>query len=106
LSAIFCAQPTKRPHGVEEAKAQLQTSLGMIDKEMATNTWTMGNEFTLADCAAGPPLYYVNLAMPFGDTHKNAKQYLDRLMARPSFARALKEAQPYFAMFPLNRAAS
>ena len=26
--------------------------------------------------------------------------YLDRLKARPSYARVLKEAEPYFAMFP------
>ena len=26
--------------------------------------------------------------------------YLDRLQARPSFARVIKEAEPYFAMFP------
>ncbi len=94
------------PHGVEEARTQLQTALGMIEQDMATKTWAMGDAFGLADCSAAPPLFYVNMAMPFGDTHKNAKRYLDRLMARPSFARALKEAQPYFAMFPQERAAS
>lgn len=94
------------PHGVEEAKVQIQTSLDMIDKEMATKTWAMGDDFTLADCSAAPPLFYVNMAMPFGDTHKNARRYLDRLMERPSFARTLKEAAPYFSMFPQERAAS
>jgi glutathione S-transferase len=94
------------PHGVEDAKAGLQTALGMIEKDMAAKTWTMGNDFTLADCAAAPPLFYVNKVMPFGDAHKNVRRYLDRLMARPSFARTLKEAQPYFAMFPQERAAS
>ena len=96
----------KDSQGVEEAKAQLQTALGMIEKEMAAKTWAMGDDFTLADCAAAPPLFYVNKVMPFGDTHKNARRYLDRLMARPSFARTLKEAQPYFTMFPEERAAS
>jgi glutathione S-transferase len=94
------------PHGVEEAKAQLQTALGMVDKDMATKIWAMGSDFSLADCSAAPPLFYVNKVMPFGDTHKIARQYLDRLMARPSFARVLKEAEPYFAMFPKERAAS
>ena len=45
-------------------------------------------------------LFYANLVLPFGDTHKNAAAYLGRLRERPSFARALKEAQPYFALFP------
>lgn len=94
------------PHGVEEAKTSLQTALGMIEQDMVAKTWAMGNDFIQADCAAAPPLFYVNMAMPFGDTHKNARKYLDRLMERPSFARALKEAEPYFAMFPQERAAS
>jgi glutathione S-transferase len=94
------------PRGVEEAKALIQTALGMIEQDMATKTWAMGDAFSLADCSAAPPLYYVNKVQPFDDSQKNTRQYLDRLMARPSFARALKEAQPYFAMFPAERAAT
>ena len=94
------------PHGVEEARALLQTTLGMIEHDMATKTWAMGDAFGMADCSAAPPLFYVNKVMPFGDTHKNARRYLDRLMERPSFARVLVEAQPYFSLFPQERAAS
>jgi glutathione S-transferase len=54
----------------------------------------------MADCAAAPSLFYVDQVMPFGDSHKNAAAYLNRLKERPSFARALKEAQPYWYMFP------
>jgi glutathione S-transferase len=91
---------SKDPHGVEEAKSRLKTSLGMIDSEMATRSWAMGEAFSLADCAAAPPLFYANEVMPFGDTHGNVAAYLNRLKARPSYARVLKEAEPYFAMFP------
>jgi glutathione S-transferase len=87
-------------HGVEEAKSRLKASLGMIESEMATRAWAMGEAFTLADCAAAPPLFYANEVMPFGDTHPNVAAYLGRLKARPSYARVLKEAEPYFAMFP------
>jgi glutathione S-transferase len=90
----------KDPHGVAQAKAMMQTALGMMDEEMATRTWAMGNAFSMADCAAAPALYYANLVMPFGETHKNMAAYFDRLMARPSFARPVKEAEPYRAMFP------
>jgi glutathione S-transferase len=90
----------KDPHGVEEAKSRLKTSLGMIDSEMASRAWAMGEAFSLADCAAAPPLFYANEVMPFGDTHPNVAAYLKRLKARPSYARVLKEAEPYFAMFP------
>jgi glutathione S-transferase len=90
----------KDPHGVAQAKAMMQTALGMMDEEMATRTWAMGTAFSMADCAAAPALYYANLVMPFGETHKNMAAYFDRLMARPSFARPVKEAEPYRAMFP------
>ena len=60
----------------------------------------MGEAFTLADCAAAPALFYGNMVVPFGDSHKNLAAYFERLKARPSFARVLKEAEPYFAMFP------
>jgi len=88
------------PHGVEQARTLLQTSLGMIDRDMAARTWAMGEAFSMADCAAAPALFYANKVMPFACTHSNAAAYLDRLMQRPSFARVLEEAQPYFKMFP------
>lgn len=88
------------PYGVEQAKALLQTALGMIDHDMEAKTWVMGDAFTMADCAAAPPLYYANMLMPFGSTHKNAARYLGRLMERPSFARAVEEAQPYLKLMP------
>ncbi|HME71873.1 MAG TPA: glutathione S-transferase family protein [Myxococcota bacterium] len=88
------------PHGVEPAKTLLQTAYGMIDEEMETRTWALGDAFSMADCAAAPALLYANLVMPFGDTHKNAAGYLDRLKKRPPFARAVKEAQPYLVLFP------
>lgn len=88
------------PHGVEQAKAMLKTSIGIVDQEMATKRWAMGDAFGLADCAAAPALYYANKVMPFADSHGNAAAYLRRLMERPSFARVLEEAQPYMKFFP------
>jgi glutathione S-transferase len=93
-------QGRKDPHGVEEAKAQIQSCYGMIDKDIGTKTWVMGDAFSLADCAAAPALFYANKVVPFGGSHKNLTAYFDRLTARPSFARVIKEAEPYFAMFP------
>jgi glutathione S-transferase len=88
------------PYGVEQAKTLLRTAYGMIDGDMATKTWAMGDAFGIADCAAAPAMYYANLVMSFDDTHPNAVAYLGRLMERPSFARAVKEAEPYRAHFP------
>jgi glutathione S-transferase len=70
---------------------------------MANKTWAVGGAYSLVDCAASPALFYANTAMPFDPAQRNLKAYFDRLMARPSYARALKEAEPYFAMFPMDR---
>ena len=48
------------PHGVEDARAQIHTSLRMLDELMAKRTWAIGEAFTLADCAAAPPLFYID----------------------------------------------
>ena len=86
--------------GVEEAKARLRTAYGMIDRQMATSVWAMGDAFSLADCAAAPSLFYANQVLPFGDTNQNVAAYFARLRERPSVARVVKEAEPYFHMLP------
>jgi glutathione S-transferase len=88
------------PHGVAEARALLGTAIRMIDEEMATKVWAMGDTFSMADCAAAPALFYADKVMPLENTHRHAAAYLARLMERPSFARVLREAQPYFELFP------
>ncbi len=93
-------QGSKDPHGVEQAKARLRSCYGMVDREMADRSWAMGETFSLADCAASPALYYANELVPFGADNRNAAAYLDRLKARPGFARVIREAEPYFGMFP------
>src|SRR5215471_18133256 len=90
-------------YGVELAKGQLQKAYGVMEREMGSKSWAIGADFTLADCAAAPALFYANTVVPFAETHENLAAYLDRLMARPSFARVLEEAQPYFNLFPLDR---
>jgi glutathione S-transferase len=87
------------PHGVEEARAQLRASYRMIEQQMAAGTWAIGEVFSMADCAALPPLFYANMVEPFG-THQHIVSYFERLKARPSIARVMKEAEPYFSMVP------
>ena len=88
------------PHGVERAKGLLQAAYGMIEHDMSTKTWAMGDAFSMADCAAAPALFYADLVLPFGDTYPNTAAYLRRLRERPSFARVVREAEPYRALFP------
>jgi glutathione S-transferase len=91
------------PHGVKDARTRLQAALGVLDREIAASTWAAGEAFSLADCAAAPALFYANEVAPFGDTHRHVAAYLQRLLARPSFARAVEEAKPYFHLFPKDK---
>lgn len=91
------------PHGVKDARRRLQAGLDVLDRDIAASTWAAGEAFSLADCAAAPALFYANEVAPFGDTHPNVAAYFERLLARPSFARALEEARPYFHLFPKDR---
>ncbi|NUP10649.1 MAG: glutathione S-transferase family protein [Polyangiaceae bacterium] len=86
--------------GVDEARASLRTAYGILEADIAGKEWAMGDAFTMADCAAAPALHYADLVEPLTPGFPNAAAYLQRLKARPSFARTLDEAQPYFHNFP------
>lgn len=87
------------PHGVAHARAQLAMAYDLLETQLADRTWAAGETFSLADCAAAPGLFYADKVAPLTD-HPTVSAYLDRLLARPSFKRVLREAEPYFAMFP------
>ncbi len=86
--------------GVAQAKARILEAYAMLEELMATRTWAAGESFTMADCAGAPSLFYANRLLPMGDGHPHVAAYLGRLMERPSFARAVREAQPYLALMP------
>jgi len=86
--------------GVAQARAQIETAYALIDDQSHTGPWAMGAEFTLADCAAMPALFYANKVVPLDARWKNVAAYLERLKSRASVARVLQEAEPYFKMFP------
>ena len=89
------------PYGVEEAKRAYRIALDMLESELVGKTWVMGEEFTMADCAAAPALYYgERFYGPFRESHPVTMAYLDRLMARSSYARVLQEAKPYLHLLP------
>jgi glutathione S-transferase len=90
------------PHGVAEARAALSESYRFLAARLDPAPWALGEAFTLADCSAAPALFYANTVAPFGPEDAALAAYLSRLMRRPSFARVLLEAEPYFPLFPLE----
>jgi glutathione S-transferase len=92
------------PHGVDQARARLAGCYDIIERQMATASWAIGETFSLADCAAAPALFYADKVLSFRASHRNVADYLDRLLARPSVGRVIREAEPYFHMFPQQAA--
>lgn len=89
-------------YGVEEARAALDTAYRWIEGVIAGRTWAAGKDFTMADCAAAPSLFYADWAHPIGERFPHVRSYRARLLARPSVARAVDEARPFRHFFPLG----
>lgn len=90
------------PETVLQAQALLRQAYRVIEAAIAGQAWAMGDSFSLADCAAAPALFYANILLPAGPEHPAVVGYVERLMARPSYARALQEAVPWFRYFPFE----
>lgn len=88
--------------GVAEARALLETTYRWLDGVMAGREWAAGEGFSLADCAAAPALFYADWTHPIEEAFTHLRAYRQRLLARPSFARAVAEARPYRPLFPLG----
>lgn len=87
--------------GVAEARALLDTAYRWLDDKLGDGrTWAAGEAFSLADCAAAPSLFFADWVQPIDPSLARARRYRQRLLERPSFARAVDEARPYRPMFP------
>jgi glutathione S-transferase len=89
-------------YGVAQARELLDTAYRWLDETLAGREWAAGGGFTLADCAAAPALFYADWAHPIDTARSTVRAYRQRLLARPSFARAVDEARPYRPNFPLG----
>jgi glutathione S-transferase len=89
------------PHGVAEARAMLETAYAWLEHYMAGREWAAG-DFSLADCAAAPFLFYADWTHPIPDACRHVRAYRARLLERPSVARAVDEARPFRSYFPLG----
>jgi glutathione S-transferase len=87
------------PAGVADARVMLDKAYGWLETRMAGREWAAG-AFSLADCAAGPFLFYADWSHPMDGRFPNVAAYRQRLMARPAFKRAIDEARPYRPYFP------
>lgn len=94
--------PMDTDKGVAIATERLERAYAWLDQHLAGKTWAMGDSFSLADCAAAPSLFYADWTYQIPAQYPELRAYRARLLARPSFARAVEEARPFRAFFPLG----
>lgn len=85
-----------------EAAPALDAVYGWLEQRLAGRTWAVGEDFTIADCAAAPSLFYADWVRPIDERFPTVRAYRARLLAHPTVKRAVEEARPYRHYFPLG----
>ena len=93
---------SRDPYGVEQAMRRLGVAYDWQEVNQGDGPWAIGDEFTLADCAAAPSLFYADWIQEIGPSRPKLAEYRGRLLAHPAVARAVDEARPYRSFFPLG----
>ena len=93
---------SRDPYGVQKAMHRLRTAYDWLEANLGNGPWATGDQFTMADCAAAPSIFYADWVEEIGDERPRLKAYRARLLAHPIVARAVDEGRPYRAYFPLG----
>ncbi|MEP6982357.1 MAG: glutathione S-transferase family protein [Sphingomicrobium sp.] len=88
-------------YGEERARERLNIAYDWLDSNLG-EPWAVGEEFTLADCAAAPSLFYADWVEEIGAKRPRLAAYRARLLAHPIVARAVDEGRQYRSYFPLG----
>jgi glutathione S-transferase len=102
VSEVLRPDGGRKDETLAEAARALDTAYAWLEDRLAGRIWAAGADFSLADCAAAPSLFYADWVHPIAPRFSRLRAYRSRLLARPSFARAVEEARPYRSYFPLG----
>lgn len=85
--------------GVEAARGELNTAYDWLEEQVSPDGWIAG-DFSLAECAAAPSLFYADWVEPIGTSRPKLGAYRSRLLQHPAVSRCIEEARPFRPMFP------
>ena len=102
VNAALTGDPVKLKDALVFAAEKLELAYAWLEGHLAGKVWANGADFSLADCAAAPSLFYADWTHRISDAYPVLRAYRARLLARPSFARAVDEARPFRSYFPLG----
>ncbi|QIK78958.1 glutathione S-transferase family protein [Sphingomonas piscis] len=92
----------KDPYGVSKGIERLTTAYDWLEANLGDGPWAVGDQFTIADCAAAPSLFYADWVQEIGPARPKLAAYRARLLAHPIVARAVDEGRKYRHYFPLG----
>jgi glutathione S-transferase len=99
---ILRPEGCRDPYGAKKARSDLHTAYDWLEANLGDGPWAVGEQFTLADCAAAPSLFYADWIEEIGPGRPHLGAYRTRLLAHPVVARAVDEGRPYRHFFPLG----
>jgi glutathione S-transferase len=89
-------------YGAELGRKNLDIAYDWLEANLPESSWAAGEQFTLADCAAAPALFYADWVEEIGPERPKLAAYRARLLKHPIVARVVDEARPYRPYFPLG----
>jgi len=92
----------KDPYGAQQGRSELNLAYDWLEANLSDGPWAAGDEFTMADCAAAPSLFYADWVEEIGPQRPKLAAYRARLLAHPVVARTVDEGRPYRPYFPLG----
>jgi glutathione S-transferase len=78
---------------LQKAGKHLRHTCERLNERLEKQPWLCGEQFSMADCAAIPPLFYAAFCAPLTD-YPQLMRYAERAKARPSYARVMAEFVP------------
>ena len=102
VNGAISGDPVKRRDGMALSVEKLGLAYAWLETRLADAGWACGGDFTLADCAAAPALFYADWVHRIPEACPKLRAYRARLLARPSVSRAVDGARPYRPLFPLG----
>ena len=102
VSGALSGDDGKRDEARAFSAQKLELAYAWLESQLPGHRWACGEAFSMADCAAAPALFYADWTHCISDDYPLLLDYRQRLLQRPSFARAVDEARGYRHLFPLG----
>lgn len=104
VGGALSGDDVKRKEARAHAEEKLQLAYEWLEAKLLPGrpAWAAGADFTMADCAAAPSLFYADWTHRIPESMPLLRAYRARLLARPSVVKAVDGGRPFRHYFPLG----